>query len=184
MLRSSVRRSGDVSQIWCDPILSLLSLFWTWGSCKQRLEPDGDNPATLERLSTRPLRASIKNIFRLYLYGALSRFGVGRLRHFGDSFNVEFPFSRHTPAYIRMEIYDPEHVEVPFLRFMRIFPNSKAVCKSISNARVSKVKGLRGLDVESRVLFSCVGALDYRTGLTYRRWPTLSDRGTQSVLTK
>src|SRR6266404_3644841 len=41
-----------------------------------------------------------------------------------------------------MEIHDPEHVEVPFQRFMRNFPNFKTHRKSISDARVSKVKEL------------------------------------------
>ena len=41
-----------------------------------------------------------------------------------------------------MEIYNPEHVEVPFQRFMRNLPNFKTRRKAISDTRVSKVKEL------------------------------------------
>jgi hypothetical protein len=39
-----------------------------------------------------------------------------------------------------MEIYDPEHIDLSFQRFMRVFPNFKTFRKLIDDAHVSKVK--------------------------------------------
>jgi hypothetical protein len=64
------------------------------------------------------------------------------MSHPNVEFTAEFPCYRFAPTYNRMEIYDPEHVEMPFQRFMRGFPNCMTLRKSISDARVSKVKEL------------------------------------------